>query len=64
MDSAWARMTGTRMQVAVMATSLSPQILRVSFTCGGHRAWLDLEGLLYERCWEVVCSGMAGWGWG
>lgn len=33
MDSAWARITGTRMQVAVMATSFSPQILAVSLTC-------------------------------
>lgn len=32
MDSACARMTGTRMHVAVMAMSGSPQILCVSFT--------------------------------
>jgi len=32
MDSAWALMTGTRMQVAVMLTSFCPQILWVSFT--------------------------------
>jgi hypothetical protein len=32
MDSAWARMTGTRIQVAVMATSLVPQIFLVSLT--------------------------------
>ena len=45
MDSACARITGTRMQVPVMATSESPQILRVSLTCrcgargGGRQRW-------------------------
>jgi hypothetical protein len=33
MDSAWARITGTRMQVPVIFTSFSPQIFFVSLTC-------------------------------
>ena len=58
MDSAWARMTGTRMHVAAICTSSVPQILRVSFTIfiSSSLYPFSVIGALCEKRLKAYCQ--------